>query len=79
MQKFAEDDINALTALGLNLVQSKIYLTILRHNRISVGDISRITMIRREQVYRSIPKLQEKGLVEKELDKPIKIYQKVRV
>lgn len=68
--EMSEDNIRALSDLGLSPNQAKIYLTILRTNGVSFQDISKITKISREDVYRIVPKLEEIGLTERMLGHP---------
>lgn len=70
---FTVEDTKALSSLGLTGHQSRVYLAVLNQNGISIGDISKQTKIRREDVYRTIPKLEQMGLVEKLLSKPTMI------
>jgi sugar-specific transcriptional regulator TrmB len=70
---FTREDTDALSSLGLTGNQSRVYLAVLNQNGISIGDISKQTKIRREEVYRTIPKLEKMGLVEKLLSKPTMI------
>lgn len=70
---YNELDMNILAALGLSSRQAKIYLTILCTGSVPVGQISKIVKIHREDIYRAVPKLEELGLVETLLGKPIQI------
>lgn len=70
---FTGEDTEALSSFGLTGVQSRVYLAVLNRNGISIGEISKETKIRREDVYRVIPRLEQMGLVEKLLSKPTKI------
>jgi sugar-specific transcriptional regulator TrmB len=67
---FTGEDTESLSSLGLTGHQSRVYLAVLNQNGISIGEISKQTKIRREDVYRAIPKLEQMGLVEKLLSKP---------
>jgi sugar-specific transcriptional regulator TrmB len=70
---FTDENIESLSSLGLTGQQSRVYLAVLSKNGISIGEISKETKIRREDVYRAIPKLEQMGLVEKLLSTPTKI------
>jgi len=70
---FTGEDTESLSSLGLTGNQSRVYLAVLNQNGISIGEISKQTKIRREDVYRTIPKLEQMGLVEKLLSTPTKI------
>ena len=67
---FTGEDTESLSSLGLTGHQSRVYLAVLNQNGISIGEISKQTKIRREDVYRTIPRLEQLGLVEKLLSKP---------
>jgi len=64
------EDIQALTKLGLTVLQAKIYLTLAKSGRTTIKTISQASEIDRSDVYRIVSKLQEKGLVEKTIAKP---------
>lgn len=68
-----EDYIKTLTRFGFTENQAKVYLTIVQLGLAPVGSISRISGVRREEVYRILPKLEQMGLVEKILSTPIKL------
>jgi len=70
---FTGEDTEALSSLGLTGHQTRVYLAVLNQNGISIGEISKQTKIRREDVYRTIPKLEQMGLVEKLLSTPTRI------
>ncbi len=69
----SEKNVQILTDFGLTGNQSKVYLTTARLGLASVGQISKVSEVRREDVYRILPKLEELGLVERLFGKPIKI------
>jgi len=58
---------------GLTRNQAKVYVAVARLRLASVGKISKVAKVRREDVYRILPKLQKMGLVEKLLGTPTKI------
>ena len=68
-----EKDVEMLRDFGLTTNQAKVYLALVRLGYASVGRIAKESMVRREDVYRILPKLQKMGLVEKLLGKPVKI------
>lgn len=68
-----ENNVEILTDFGLTRNQAKVYLTIARMGLATVGKTSKISKVRREDVYRMLPKLEEMGLVERLLGKPTKI------
>ncbi|MDH5690968.1 MAG: MEDS domain-containing protein [Candidatus Bathyarchaeota archaeon] len=68
-----EKDAQMLSDFGLTHNQAKVYLAIVQLGIAPVGKISRMSKVRREDVYRILPKLEKMGLVEKILGTPIKI------
>jgi sugar-specific transcriptional regulator TrmB len=68
-----EEDANMLIAFGFTFNQAKVYAAITRLHAASVGSISRMAKVRREHVYRTLPKLEKMGLVERLLGTPEKI------
>jgi sugar-specific transcriptional regulator TrmB len=65
--------ILALLEFGLTNVQARVYLALAQLKLASIAEISAFSKVRREEVYRSLPRLESLGLVEKTLDSPIKI------
>jgi sugar-specific transcriptional regulator TrmB len=65
-----DENTDLLLGLGLNLTQARVYLSILRLDRAKVGQISKFSKVRREEVYRILPALERMGLVERILGKP---------
>jgi sugar-specific transcriptional regulator TrmB len=68
-----EEDANTLSNFGFTHNQAKIYAAIARLHTASVGGISRMAKVRREHVYRTLPKLEKMGLIERVLGTPEKI------
>lgn len=68
-----EEDANTLVGFGLTYNQAKIYAAIIRLDSSCVGSISKLAKVRREHVYRTLPKLEKMGLVERVLGIPEKI------
>jgi sugar-specific transcriptional regulator TrmB len=62
-----------LSSFGLTHNQAKVYMAIAQLGLASVSEASKASKVRREDVYRILPKLQKMGLVEKILGKPTKI------
>ncbi|MCW4053298.1 MAG: hypothetical protein NWE84_00040 [Candidatus Bathyarchaeota archaeon] len=65
-------DVETLVALGLTTLQAKIYLALLRLGETSIAPLSKTTNIARQEIYRVIKELQDQGLAEKVLAKPIR-------
>jgi sugar-specific transcriptional regulator TrmB len=64
---FQDDDacIQVLMKLGLTLLQATIYLNLTKLEKAGVTRISRIANVARPDVYRVMPALEKRGLVEK--------------
>ena len=73
MLKTQGDDIETLTDFGLTQYEAQIYLSALRLQLSTAGEIAKASGIRREEVYRTIPKLEKTGLLERVLGRPIKV------
>lgn len=69
----SEENIKALSDLGLSPNKAKVYLSILQTDGLSIHEISKTTKIAREDVYRIIPKLEEIGLTERVMGNPVKV------
>jgi sugar-specific transcriptional regulator TrmB len=69
----SEKSAEILMDFGLTRNQAKVYIATARLQLSSVGKISKAAKVRREDVYRILPKLQKMGLVEKLLGTPAKI------
>ncbi len=63
-------DLLALTKMGIPKTQAKIYLTIARLGQAKANEIAKKSQIDRAATYRLIARLQEKGLVQKNLTVP---------
>jgi sugar-specific transcriptional regulator TrmB len=68
-----ERNVEMLIDFGLTGNQARVYLAIARLRLATVSRISKVSKVRREDVYRILPKLEKLGLVEKLLGKPTKI------
>ncbi|MCW4005011.1 MAG: hypothetical protein NWF04_00220 [Candidatus Bathyarchaeota archaeon] len=66
-----QEEAETLTKLGLTCQQAKVYLALTMTGKASIKTIANETKIDRAHVYRVLVKLQEIGLVEKILTKPI--------
>ena len=65
-----EQDIETLTAIGLNSTQAKVYLTLLRLGSAKANMIWRSSKVARQDIYRILNELEAKSLVEKIIDTP---------
>jgi len=68
-----DKDIETLCSFGLTTNQARVYLAICHLGIAPVGKVSKLARVRREDVYRIMPKLEEMGLIEKTLGTPAKI------
>ena len=62
-----------LSDFGITFNQAKVYIAIAQLGVTSVSQVSKTSNVPREEVYRMLPKLQELGLMEKILGRPIKV------
>jgi sugar-specific transcriptional regulator TrmB len=68
--KYNDDAIELLVTLGLSVNQAKIYLSSLQNGLATAKVISNTSRVGREDVYRLLPLLQEKGLISKQISAP---------
>lgn len=69
-----EQNAKILCDFGLTLNQAKVYVTIVKLGSVQVGEIAKHAQVRREDIYRALPRLEELGLIEKSLGAPVKIH-----
>ena len=67
---FLDQDIQALTDLGLGRVQARVYCALAKSGTSTLRAISKASKVARPDVYRTLSALQELGLVEKLVAKP---------
>jgi sugar-specific transcriptional regulator TrmB len=65
-----QNQIEILTGLGLTNNQAKIYLVLVQSRPSSVAQIAKFANSAREVVYRTLPRLQELGLITKAISVP---------
>lgn len=68
-----EDSARKLSEFGLTPYEAKVYLAAVRLGPTSASKISKHAQIRREEVYRTLPKLEKAGLIDRVLGRPVKI------
>jgi sugar-specific transcriptional regulator TrmB len=68
-----EDSAKKLSEFGLTPYEAKVYLAAVRLGPTSASNISKHAKIRREEVYRTLPKLEKAGLIDRVLGRPVKI------
>jgi sugar-specific transcriptional regulator TrmB len=66
------EDIEILTSLGLSTAEAKVYFTLFKMRETTVGNLSKEAEVARELVYRLLPKLKKRGLVEEIIANPKK-------
>jgi len=69
----SEENVRALSDLGLSPNQSKVYLAVLQTDGLPVHDVSKIAKVRREEIYRVVLRLEKMGLIERVLGHPTKV------
>lgn len=67
-----EDLVRKLVEFELTVNQAKVYLCIIQAGTVSVGKISKLTRLHRQDIYKILPKIEEKGLITKTIEKPFK-------
>jgi sugar-specific transcriptional regulator TrmB len=68
-----EDFVKKISEFGLSTNQAKVYLSIIQAGSISAGNISKISLLHRQDIYKILPILEKKGLITKTIAKPCKI------
>jgi sugar-specific transcriptional regulator TrmB len=68
-----DENTDLLLGLGLSLNQARVYLTILKLEKATVGQVAKFSKVRREDVYRLLPSLEKMGLIERLMGKPAEI------
>lgn len=68
-----DENTDLLLGLGLTLNQARVYLAILKLEKTTVGQVAKLSKVRREDVYRLLPSLEKMGLVERLLGKPAEV------
>ncbi|MDH5448858.1 MAG: hypothetical protein OEX01_07660, partial [Candidatus Bathyarchaeota archaeon] len=71
--RYLEENAEILSDFGLSGNQAKVYLATAQLGLASVSQVSKCSKVRREDVYRILPKLEKLGLVERLLGKPTKM------
>lgn len=66
----SEKNVKTLTQLGLTVNQAKTYLSLIKLGPTSAKEISRISNIAQQDIYRVMPLLQKLGLVERLIASP---------
>ena len=67
----SDDAVPVLTQLGLTTLESKVYITLCKYGKLCTKEISKLTKTAQADIYRVANSLQQKGLVEKQIEKPV--------
>ena len=65
-------EIETLVNLGLTPVQARLYLALVKFGSSKTLQLSELSKIARPQIYRSLSKLENLGLVERLIEKPVR-------
>jgi len=68
-----EEDARKIAEFGITQNQAKIYLAILSLGTTQIEPISKISSVRREDIYRILPRLYELGIVERVIGTPTRV------
>jgi sugar-specific transcriptional regulator TrmB len=66
------DGAQLLFELGFTKTQANLYLTLLKFGKSDAKTLATLSNVHRTEVYRALEELQKKGLVDKEIDLPIR-------
>jgi len=69
-EEFANKASDILGIFGLNKTQAKLYVALNVLGAASASEVASLTKIRREEVYRTMPDLEKKGLVTNKFENP---------
>lgn len=69
----ADKNLDTLRDFGLSANQAKVYLTALTLGTATIGQVSKDSNVRREDVYRILPRLENMGLIDRILGTPTRI------
>jgi sugar-specific transcriptional regulator TrmB len=70
MLTLKSEDVEALTCLGLTVLQAKVYLALTSSGKATIKTISKTANVARQDIYRLVAELQELGIVEKIIAAP---------
>jgi len=65
-----DEDVQALTSIGLTVLQAKVYLALVTLGQATIKAISKTAGVARQDIYRITSELQKYGLVEKVIATP---------
>jgi sugar-specific transcriptional regulator TrmB len=67
-----QEDIRTLIELGLTRLQAKVYLALIQYGTMKTKKLAELSEVARPDVYRTLSKLKNMGLVEQEIVKPVR-------
>lgn len=67
---FAEEAATTFAVFGLSKTQAKIYLALNALGVASASEVAALSKVRREEVYRTLPELEKRGLITSKLGSP---------
>ena len=70
MKQIRDEDVEALTSLGLTILQAKVYLALVESGSSTIKEISKNAGVARQDLYRITSELQKLGLIEKVIAVP---------
>jgi sugar-specific transcriptional regulator TrmB len=65
MKQLQDEDVEALTSLGLTVLQAKVYLALIKSGSSTIKEISKTSGVHRQDLYRITSELQRLGLIER--------------
>ena len=68
-----EKQIVWLMDFGFTINQARVYASLITFKMLTIKEISEITKVHVQDIYKIIPKLQQMGLVTKTVNRPAKI------
>jgi sugar-specific transcriptional regulator TrmB len=68
-----DESTKTLSEFGLTPYEAKIYITIVKLGLTTASKIAKTSGVRREEVYRTLPKLEAAGLIERVLGRPVRV------
>ena len=70
MEQIQDKDVDALTSLGLTVLQARVYVALVKSGSLTIKEISKTAGVARQDLYRITSELQELGLIEKVITTP---------
>lgn len=68
-----DGQIKVLCDFGLTINQAKVYASIIDFKSLTIKDLSEITQLHIQDIYKIVPKLQQMGLVTRTVNRPARI------